>query len=65
MPMYNVIQYSDNYSKTSGSLWQHYRDKSTLNDNGIINNFTGNSALFKFKPKKLVKQELMIQTMLK
>ena len=22
MPMYNLIQYSDNYSKTSGSLWQ-------------------------------------------
>ena len=21
MPMYNVIKYSDNYSKTSGSLW--------------------------------------------
>ena len=23
MPMYNIIEYSDNYSKTSGSLWQH------------------------------------------
>ena len=21
MPMYNLIKYSDNYSKTSGSLW--------------------------------------------
>ena len=26
MPMSNLIQYSDNYSKTSGSLWQYYRD---------------------------------------
>ena len=26
MPMYNLIEYSDNYSKTSGSLWQHYKD---------------------------------------
>ena len=26
MPMYNVIAYSDNYSKTSGSLWQYYKD---------------------------------------
>ena len=26
MPMYNLIEYSDNYSKTSGSLWQYYRD---------------------------------------
>ena len=24
MPMYNLIEYSDNYSKTSGSLWQFY-----------------------------------------
>ena len=26
MPMYNLIEYSHNYSKTSGSLWQYYKD---------------------------------------
>ena len=26
MPMYNLIEYSDNYSKTSGNLWQYYKD---------------------------------------
>ena len=26
MPMYNLIEYSDNYAKTSGSLWQYFRD---------------------------------------
>ena len=26
MPMYNLIEYSDSYSKTSGSLWQYYKD---------------------------------------
>ena len=31
MPMYNLIEYSDNYSKSSGSLWQYYRDEA--NDN--------------------------------
>ena len=31
MPMYNLIEYSNNYSKTSGSLWQYYRDEP--NDN--------------------------------
>ena len=31
MPMYNLIEYSDDYSKTSGSLWQYYRDEP--NDN--------------------------------
>ena len=35
MPMYNLIEYSDNYLKTSGSFWQYYRDD--LND--ILKNF--------------------------
>ena len=26
MPMYNLIEYSDNYSKTSWSWWQYYKD---------------------------------------
>ena len=26
MPMYNLIEYSDNYAKTSGSLWQYCKD---------------------------------------
>ena len=32
MPMYNLIEYSDNYSKT-GSLWQYYKDDP--NDNFV------------------------------
>ena len=31
MPMYNLIEYSDNYGKTRGSLWQYFRDEP--NDN--------------------------------
>ena len=27
MPMYNLIEYSDNYAKTTGSLWQYFRDE--------------------------------------
>ena len=27
MPMYNLIEYSDNYSKISGSLWKYYRNE--------------------------------------
>ena len=26
MPMHNLTQYSDSYSKTSGTLWQYFRD---------------------------------------
>ena len=31
MPMYNLLQYSNNYSMTSGKLWNYYRDE--INDN--------------------------------
>ena len=51
--MHNLIEYSDNYSKTSGSLWHYYRAESFL-DNGAITDFAANnnnSALFKFITK--------------
>ena len=31
MPLYKLIEYSNNYAKESGRLWQYYRDKP--NDN--------------------------------
>ena len=43
MPMYNLIEYSDNYSKTSGSLWQYERDE--------LNNNLAKSESFKSKIK--------------
>ena len=49
MTMTNLIKYSDNYSETSASLRQYYRDEPSLNDNDVINNFPGNSTSFKFK----------------
>ena len=49
MPMYNLIEYSNNYSKTSGSLWQYYRDEPALTDTGAPDKSSGNSALFKYK----------------
>ena len=53
MLMYNLIEYSGNYSKTLGSLWQYYRDEPALTDACAIANFSAadNSALFKFKQK--------------
>ena len=36
MPMYNLIEYSDNYSKTSGSLWQYCEEISAIDDDGNI-----------------------------
>ena len=54
MPMYNLIEYSDNYAKTTGSLWQYCKDipARNNNNNAIIifaeNNLT-NSFNFKVK----------------
>ena len=36
IPMYDLTEYSDTYSKTSISLWQYYRDEPALNKNVII-----------------------------
>ena len=50
MPMYNLIEYSDAYSKTSESLWQYYRDEPALKANDANNPANNNnSASFKFK----------------
>ena len=46
MPMYNLIEYSDNYSDTSGSLWQFKRDEVPANNADLTIN---NSQSFKYK----------------
>ena len=43
MPMYNLMEYSDKYSNTSGSLWQYYKDNP---DNNLAD-----SESFKYKVK--------------
>ena len=52
MPMYNLIQYSDNYSKTSGSLWQYCKGIPALNNGNIIEfNCANATDSFTFKSK--------------
>ena len=53
MPMYNLIEYSDNYSKTSGSLWQYCKEIVAVNSAGNIVYFDGTNATdsFSFKTK--------------
>ena len=53
VPMYNLIEYSDNYSKTSGSLWQYCKELPAINNKGTITNFDGTNATdsFNFKTK--------------
>ena len=48
--MYNLIEYSDNYSDTSGSLWQFKRDEQPKQNNGDISDVsTDYSSSFKYK----------------
>ena len=53
MPTYNLIEYSDNYSKTCGSLWQYSKDTPAVNNNNAIVDFTDNNLTdsFNFKVK--------------
>ena len=43
MPMYNLLEYSDNYAKTSGSLQQYCKDIRAVDNNNAIVNFTENN----------------------
>ena len=42
MPMYNLLEYSKNYRKTTGILWNYYRDEQS-------NPHSSNSESFKYK----------------
>ena len=44
MQMYNLIKHSDNYSKTSGNVWQYCKDKPAVNTTGNIVDFNGTNA---------------------
>ena len=53
MPMYNLIEYSDNYSKTSGGLWQYCKEIPAVNNARNIVDINGANATdsFNFKTK--------------
>ena len=53
IPMYNLIEYSDNYAKTTGSLWQYCKDIPALNAHDEITEFTAGNLTnsFNFKAK--------------
>ena len=50
MPMYNLLEYSKNYKKTTGNLWNYYRDQpnSAIGDNDITHSIL-NSESFDYK----------------
>ena len=53
MPIYNLLEYSKNYRKTIGSLYNYYRDEFSedVDDNNFTNINVANSEAFKYKNK--------------
>ena len=51
MPMYNLLEYSDNYSKTFESLWECCKEISAVNNAGNIVDFNGANATDSFNLK--------------
>ena len=53
MPMYNLLEYSKNYRKTIGSLYNYYRDELSddADNNNVDNIKVVNSEAFKYKNK--------------
>ena len=49
MPMYNLLEYSKNYKKTTGSLWNYYRYEPSSTDNDNITHSILNSKSFDYK----------------
>ena len=49
MPMYNLLEYSKSYRKTSGSLFDYYRDEPNSEEVGGVNFSIQNSASFDYK----------------
>ena len=51
MPTYNLTEYRDNYSKTSGSLWQYCKEIPAVNNDGNIVGFNGVNAAVSINSK--------------
>ena len=50
MPMYNLLEYDKNYKKTTGSLWNYYKDEpNSGTDNNKITHSILNSESFGYK----------------
>ena len=57
MPMYNLIEYSDNYADSSGNLYQFKRDESPINDartplNVALDNLTSSKHTSSFRKSR-------------
>ena len=61
MPIYNLIEYIDNYWETFRNLCQYYKDIPAVNNSGDVVNFNEANATdwFNLKQKQQVRQMMM------
>ena len=66
MPMYNLLEYSKNYRKTTGNLWNYYRDgANSCTDNDNMTHSILNSESFVYKASNGVTQNNLIKNNVK
>ena len=58
MPIYHLTEYSDNYSDTSGRLWQFKIDEQNMNNGKPVT--TADSSSFKYKSSFLTNLEMSL-----
>ena len=51
MPLYNLLEYSNDYAKALGSLWQYFIDIPAVDNNNVIVKFTENNLTDSFNFK--------------
>ena len=61
MPMYYLIEYGNDYSKTSGNLWEYYKDLPAVNNNGDIVEFNGTNVTDSFNFKAKITGQTMVR----
>ena len=64
MPMYNLLEHIKNYRKTTGSLWNYYRDKPNSGlsgENNDVNYSIKDSKSFDYKTSITRKLEVLTQ----
>ena len=65
MPMYNLIEYSDNYAKTTGSLWQYFRDEPVDDDIEDSKSFKSKTKITGKTPNDFNEKDVEIMVPLK
>ena len=65
IPMYNLLEYSKNYKKTTGSLWNYYRDRPSVPLSSNSESFKYKTSIILVLVKKIIMQKKLVKMKLK